>query len=197
MNKPGHAPTINKADTGVELRKRREKDRHPTPCTAAAPAFLSLMQPEFVYFGSGQQAPRNLLSNFSAVELVFTDTHICPEMIAVNPLLGEWMAGRAVYFPSSEHLWQALKAKTFNTFLAFSTGGRLSGGDVLNAIYREKGLRKWVWWMRKSCVGIAAKLAANPKHAVVLDLVGKMDYRRERLLPQVELAIWLAILRLK
>jgi predicted NAD-dependent protein-ADP-ribosyltransferase YbiA (DUF1768 family) len=155
------------------------------------------MQPTYIYFNSNANAPRHLLSNFSAAPIVFTEAHICPAIGDVCPRIYEWMQERTLTFPSSEHLWQALKAATLDVFLAFASGGRLSGCDVLMAIYDEKGLNKWKWWMRKGCVGIAAKLAANPKHKIRLDLVGKMHYAREQLPLPLEQEVWLAILRLK
>ena len=153
--------------------------------------------PSFIYFNSNAQAPRHLLSNFSAATIVFTAADVCPAMRGVCPSLDRWMQGRVATFPSSEHLWQSLKAKSLDAFLAFTSGGCCAGCDVLLAIYGEKGLRKWQWWMRKGCVGIAAKLASNPKHKIRLTLVGMMDYSREHLGADAERAVWLTILRLK
>lgn len=156
-----------------------------------------MLQSPFLYFNSGAQEPWNLLSNFNAATIIFTANDICAEMRMVCPRIDEWMHERMVAFPSSEHLWQALKATTREAFVSFAVGGRCSGVEVLLGIYGDKGLAKWRWWMRKGNVGIAAKLAANPTHKVVLDLVGRMDYTRERLDADVERGIWLAILRLK
>jgi predicted NAD-dependent protein-ADP-ribosyltransferase YbiA (DUF1768 family) len=151
----------------------------------------------YLYFNSAAQQPWHLLSNFSAATLVFTQSDICAGMRTTCPHIDAWMQDRMVVFPSSEHLWQALKATTREAFVAFAVGGRCSGAEVLLGIYGDKGLDKWRWWMRKGNMGIAAKLAANPKRAVVLDLVGRLDYSRERLAADVERDIWLTILRLK
>ena len=156
-----------------------------------------MLQSPFLYFNSGAQQPWNLLSNFSATTLVFTQPDISAGMRTICPHIDAWMHERMVVFPSSEHLWQALKATTREAFVAFAVGGRCSGAEVLLGIYGDKGLAKWRWWMRKGNVGIAAKLAANPKRAVVLDLVGRLDYAREQLAADVERDIWLTILRLK
>lgn len=155
------------------------------------------MQSPYLYFNSGAQEPWNLLSNFNATTIIFTFNDITSDMLKACPCLDAWMYERMVVFPSSEHLWQALKAKTREAFVAFAVGGRCSGAEVLLSIYGEEGLDKWRRWMRKGNVGVAAKLAATPKHAVVLDLVGGLDYSRERLPSLTERGIWLAILRLK
>jgi hypothetical protein len=157
------------------------------------------MNPPHVYFGSNAQAPLHLLSNFNAARLVLGLESVSPALATLCPSIGEWITkgGGALVFPSSEHLWQALKAKSCEIFLEFTVGGRFARVDVLLDIYGEKGLQKWRWWMRNSNVGIAAKLAANPKHKVRLNLVGKMAYERESLSLQLEQTVWMTILRLK
>jgi predicted NAD-dependent protein-ADP-ribosyltransferase YbiA (DUF1768 family) len=168
---------------------------------------------EFVYFYSNAVEPYYQLSNFYQTMVHFKREHVIPEMLRYCPKLNEWLGEEGRIFPSSEHVWQSLKARDLATFLAFVQGGRFADMLVFfQAFYQNVAARsnkewfklvaqKCTFWGRKNMVGIAAKMAAEPKNAFKLGLLvdnqDKMDYRLERLTPAVERAIWLTILRQK
>jgi predicted NAD-dependent protein-ADP-ribosyltransferase YbiA (DUF1768 family) len=157
---------------------------------------------DFVYFNSSAKAPYNLLSNFSAAPIVLqsTDTEALRELSAANDKIAEFVGERAE-FPSSEHLWHALKATDVETFRRFVVGGVLAECDasVFDVFFPGKGAAKRAYWMRKDNVGIIPKMAANPKYAKRLGFSKRrpLEYARERLPYGVERAVWMTTLRLK
>ena len=130
------------------------------------------------------------------------------------PELKGWLGPEGQVFPSSEHLWQALKAKNLRTFLRFTVGGDFGSwapdvfvrttlrNKVKNLSARKAlllGQSKVVHWAKKQNIGILAKIAANSEYAadLQLDEIGDMNYAREHLPDDVERAVWLAILKQK
>jgi predicted NAD-dependent protein-ADP-ribosyltransferase YbiA (DUF1768 family) len=122
-------------------------------------------------------------------------------MRQVNPVLEEWIDSLdGVTWPSSEHLWQSLKAKTFDMFCAFLRNGNfgtLSDEKMKDLFGPEFSAKRWA---RKSMVGIMAKMAVrdDPKLRRRMGIPATdLDYTREKLSPQLERRVWLDILRLK
>lgn len=107
-------------------------------------------------------------------------------------------------YPSTEHAWQARKARRQHVRHMFAVGGSLAqlADATLQRFYpktsADKIKKKVAYWMRGKSVGIVAKLAANEKHAKKLGFtLGDFDYAMEHL-PEHELErIWLGLLRAK
>jgi predicted NAD-dependent protein-ADP-ribosyltransferase YbiA (DUF1768 family) len=161
-----------------------------------------------VFFFSNAAHPLCLLSNFATARVVVraSDDATVSALSLVQPLIRTFLASlenHEAVFPTSEHVWQSLKALDLTTFREFTVSGRFGAWDsnVFVATKRgdvDKGKRGMTHWMRKDMLGIQAKLAANPKHGKALELgATKMNYVRERLASDVERTVWLAILRLK
>ncbi len=177
----------------------------------------------FSYFGSNASGDMKKLSNFFAcpVRLTRADLVSTPVLSTLVPDLSEWLGADGLVFPSSEHLWQALKARNAPTLRRFAVGGDLAilspglfqrttllaqarkvwrgKGDTIVSLKKLDGasLKKVVYWEKRG-VGIAAKLASKEAYGQTLELGPEhMDYARETLAPDVERAIWLLVLRLK
>lgn len=75
-----------------------------------------------LYFFSKAKSVFRALSNFSGVTICVTLDGLATAIKERQPLLSAWLAqngGRAT-FPSSEHLYQSLKARHFDAFRAFT-----------------------------------------------------------------------------
>ena len=97
----------------------------------------------FLYFGSDCKSGACQLSNLLAHEVTF-EGHT---------------------YPSVEHTYQAAK---FPPLLRdqFATGGDLAAWDAMRFfVPADKVDAKVAFWLKKSMVGILAKMASNPKHA--------------------------------
>lgn len=158
---------------------------------------------DFLYFGSGSKAPYQLLSNFARAPIVVTRATLTihPALALAQPRLAEFLTKQDGFtFPTSEHVWQSTKATTLGAFRAFTTEGRFGRWDanIFAALYSktDKAKAKFDYWHKRDMLGIQAKLASSAKHAKRLG-VTDMDYSRETLAPDVERAVWLAILQLK
>lgn len=162
----------------------------------------------FAYFGSGCKSPMHMFSNFYNAPLELTT--VTPAMAKVRPWLAEDLAimGGELVFPSSEHLWQALKSRDRVTLEAFTTTGRF--GSLTPAAFlpfvkktataveqQVEATKKCAYWAKKDMVGILAKLAANSKYARHLGNVVLNYADGEQLSPVLLQEVWLDILRLK
>jgi predicted NAD-dependent protein-ADP-ribosyltransferase YbiA (DUF1768 family) len=179
---------------------------------------------DYIYFSSRGKAPWHELSNFASVPLTLTPALVLasPILSLVQPrLLGFVSEKEEVIFPSTEHIWQALKARDSATFFAFTVHGTFGSWNpnvfALTVARKippkaKKGKKKSItleefviskmnqWRTRgnKNNIGIQAKLAANPTYAKPLGLSeSQMAYDREHLDAATEQNVWLAILRLK
>lgn len=167
---------------------------------------------DYVYFGSSSRLP--ILSNFAHITLSVTPLNLPPLLKTRCPALVkalEHSPTRALSFASLEHLYQGTKACDEATLLRFTTSGDLGSWNptifdrtlvpksIKNLDERANAaLKKMNYWRKKKCIGILAKLAANPKHGRVLQLgTQKMNYNMEILEPEDEQALWVAILKLK
>jgi predicted NAD-dependent protein-ADP-ribosyltransferase YbiA (DUF1768 family) len=160
---------------------------------------------EYLKFHATGEEPLYVLSNFYRAGITVTHRALPDTFVELNPALPSWMEiVGTLEFSSSEHLWQALKAKKLHILQEFTRGyrlGDLTPQSLMNFYPRltvDKLKRKYAHWAKKHSVGIIAKLASNPKHAKKLGWTGDdMDYARER--PSAELLkrVWLDILRLK
>ena len=154
------------------------------------------------YFGSGQARPLALLSNFAAAPIHLSALTLPVSLKRLAPDWPAWLGLRGRTFPSSEHVWQALKAYDQETFEAFCDDGRFTTVEAvfLPLFGRDppKAQRKILYWTSRGMVGIAAKMAVNPKYWAALGLGRKaILVGREQLDPDLERDVWLAILRAK
>lgn len=180
-----------------------------------------------LFFGSNSP-PYQSFSNFYYTSIEVTRATLGEDgvaaLLAVCPSLCNWLDHPDEHhvFPSSEHVWQSLKATDSSTRYQFTTQGYLGQWNInhfLDTGAEQKALAKQhkaarlgksyagtalseataslAYWQNKHMIGIVAKMAANPKHAEALEVVDGMDYGRETLAPEVERAAWLAILHLK
>ena len=184
------------------------------------------MAADFLYFGSGS-ADYTRLSNLYHCTVTLTLATLDPALMRRQPQLVSWMeqaVDRTVTFPSVEHLYQALKARDHGTFLRFTTGGNLAqwnpyfflltvvpgkkhkyakklGRRVQTLTAEELGklaTSSMKHWQRRNLLGVVAKLAANIRHGPALDLgPTRFDYAAERLPPDQERDLWLALEKLK
>lgn len=164
------------------------------------------MAQPYVYFKSTGKAPYNQLSNFFHAPITVTTKDVPVAMSQLCPGIREWLPAT---FPTSEHLWQALKARDQATFLRFTTTGDLGAWNpdvfakTVAYLVKDKiemaarAQKKLAEWKKKNNLGIQAKLAANPDYAQRLNLAGHMNFEREHLAADVERIVWLAILKLK
>jgi predicted NAD-dependent protein-ADP-ribosyltransferase YbiA (DUF1768 family) len=169
-----------------------------------------------VMFGSNAYGDMHKLSNFYATDLLLRPADLTPELLSVCPNLKDWVPAGGLFFPTSEHLWQALKATDKQTFLRFTSAGDLGLWKVSifantvapSKLAKEKkndmaelarvALKGMLHWQKKHNLGIQAKLAANKKYAKKLNLdKGRMNFEREHLAPATERSVWLTILKLK
>ena len=107
-------------------------------------------------------------------------------------------------YTSSEHIWQASKARSKRIAKLFIKDGAL--GSLTAAALKkffprttdEKVAKKLKYWSRGDSVGILAKMASNKKHAKKIG-IEPSDYNYEiEHLPESELEErWLPILRAK
>jgi predicted NAD-dependent protein-ADP-ribosyltransferase YbiA (DUF1768 family) len=166
----------------------------------------------FIYFGSSSKLPE--LSNFYHTSITVTLNTLPDALLRRCPALGNALAHSAsesLVFPSSEHLYQGSKARTEATVLRFTVDGDLGSWNpnifnntlvpkkVLDLRTRaELAIKKMNFWKKKNCIGILAKLAANPTHGRALGLsASTMAYDLERLSPEAERELWLGLLGLK
>jgi predicted NAD-dependent protein-ADP-ribosyltransferase YbiA (DUF1768 family) len=169
-----------------------------------------------VMFGSNAYGDMHKLSNFYASELVLRPADLTPELLSLCPNLKDWVPAGGLFFPTSEHLWQALKATNRATFLRFTSAGDLGLWKVSifantvapSKVEKEKkndmselarvATKSMIHWQKKHNLGVQAKLAANKKYAKKLNLdKGRMNFEREHLAPATERSVWLTILKLK
>jgi predicted NAD-dependent protein-ADP-ribosyltransferase YbiA (DUF1768 family) len=156
---------------------------------------------EMIKFDSDAVDGYHVLSNFYRSPITIADYQITQAMRQVNPLLDEWFNSfDVVTWPSSEHLWQSLKATTLGMFCAFLSKGNLGtlSDERMKDLFGPQFSAKK--WMKKSMVGIMAKMAVrdDPK---IRRRMGISDtalfYHREKLNPETERQVWLDILSLK
>lgn len=181
---------------------------YPGACEGLLPEELQYYR----YFGSGSKVPYNLMSNFAHIHIVMAYDEVPAALMKLCPDFAKWIPRYVgIRFPSSEHLWQALKANNAKTFYDFTIDGRwgrLSAAAFLafapktqSAGEQQKwALGKYQVWSAKDNVGILAKMASNPDYAEQLNYVPGEDmiYERETpATPELEKEVWLAILRLK
>jgi len=159
-----------------------------------------------IKFNASCKAPYHELSNFAQVTVTLSPALVeaTPSFLAIQPQLLIFLDNTERTFPSTEHLWQSLKALDRATFLAFTTTGRFGTWDpdfflsVVNKKHPEKALVEMKRWQQKNLIGIMAKLAASKHTEKVLGLEGHLQYNHEYALSaEVEQEVWLAILRLK
>jgi len=169
----------------------------------------------YLYYWSGAKDPYYRFSNFFESKITFTSQDAPDAMRRLCPDLDAWLGNEGMEFASSEHLWQALKARDRETFVAFTSRGRFS--DMPNffawvSVSPAEAATKCAHWGPKNMIGIVPKMAVNRKHAPYLDLIYpealhkprmtdedyRLNYIDEGKLPAAdEREIWLAILRAK
>lgn len=165
-------------------------------------------------FGSNAKGDLHKLSNFYATEVLLRPSDLTPALLSVCPNLKDWVPASGLFFPTSEHLWQALKATDKATFLRFTSNGDLGRWNVsifantvapgkcenkedMSELARQ-ATKSMMHWQKKHNLGVQAKLAANETYAENLNLdKGRMNFEREHLLPATERSVWLTILKLK
>ena len=123
-------------------------------------------------------------------------------MLTINPSLEKWFEMSSTdfwSFDTVEHVWQALKATRYDTFLQFMSGSRLSKFDpeIFNVFFPGQGQQKYNYWSKKNNNGIIPKLASNPKYGRALGIHTTMDYTRERLNEDLLRSVWTFLLRKK
>lgn len=156
------------------------------------------------------------LSNFHKITLRLHRRDYPSLVLETFPLLKERFPDEETeaVFTSTEAAWQALKARNLYTFRRFESHGDI-GGEVTPASFApflpkkwrtdlEKRQSKYFYWIeskhgiRYDNVGIISKMAANPKYGKVLQLGPEnMQYDREYLAPDIEKAVWIALLKAK
>jgi hypothetical protein len=173
-------------------------------------------------FGSSMARPLNLLSNFAATPIRMWLADVTPEMALFCPEIASFVASacgedgqRPLVFPSSEHVWQALKARDVDTFLDFTLAGRwgqLDTAAFLPFYPKKSGTvhelqafaeAKVAHWGKKQNVGILAKMATSARYT--RSVGGKLWYpSKVQGAADLEDAqhpgmwdVWLQILRLK
>ena len=144
---------------------------------------------QIVQFNSNAKVPYNILSNFNYAPIIME--HINDSALILCPDLGEWFSiCDRIEFPSSEHMWQALKSRNYETFIKFLIGGDFGSLSVnffskvipqtsrKNPNYDkfEAAEGKVKYWSKKNNVGIIAKMTVNKTHSRKLDLVGDIKY---------------------
>jgi predicted NAD-dependent protein-ADP-ribosyltransferase YbiA (DUF1768 family) len=118
-----------------------------------------------------------------------------------------------LHFPTSEHPWQALKAKNWETFSMFMTGGALAKltPEVMARLEARSndpariearlavGTKNAATWTQdgRAMAGIVPKLAVNPERARALGLALQTTDDYEYLTPATEAAVWHEILMAK
>ncbi len=155
----------------------------------------------------GSNSTNRWASNFWRC-LIALNTERADALACVNPDFPQWTArctqehGRCVFI-STEHAWQALKARDYDTFMRFTERGDLSAFSpnfwVRIGLLAIDAARKFQFWSRLGpMVGILAKLATNPKYGAALQLGNlHMMYTREHLPANDERAVWMILLRSK
>jgi len=132
------------------------------------------------WFGStGGQTPlkeSSLLSNFSMAKIQ-PDRALADALREARPdLFPDPVKTQTLVFPSTEHVWQALKCKDAACLKAFTSSGSLGSFAALQA---TPGFFKAFWpkradispaWLKYNLVGILAKMATDPKRAKKLHL---------------------------
>ncbi len=166
-----------------------------------------MSSPPHLYFCSNGKAPYYKLSNFYHAPITLRRVEDAPTCCALSPALASALAGPAarewagLCFPSSEHLWQALKAHNVQTLMRFTTTGDLGqwAPDTFAALFgRAKGGTKMAYWRKKQMIGIVAKAAVHPDRAAALALDNtQLAYGRENLELRTEYGVWREILMLK
>jgi len=120
-----------------------------------------------VYFGSGAKGDQlRMLSNFAACEIL-----VDPASIPVEaPGVPACWAGLTtpLRFPSTEHVWQAFRARNQATFLRFTVDGDL--GRWAPTVFAkgpdpEAAAKKMNFCRKQHMIGIIAKMASNETHA--------------------------------
>lgn len=157
---------------------------------------------DFIYFNSAAKYPYNLLSNLNYAPIIISKDEISKDMLTINPSLEKWFEMSSTdfwSFDTVEHVWQALKATRYDTFLQFMTGRRLSKFDaeIFDVFFPGQGQQKYNYWSKKNNNGIIPKLASNPKYGRALGIHTTMDYTRERLNEDLLRSVWTFLLRKK
>jgi predicted NAD-dependent protein-ADP-ribosyltransferase YbiA (DUF1768 family) len=150
---------------------------------------------DFLYFGSRMSQPWNKLSNFFSTDIsllvealdeksILYHHNIAKGLLAVQPRLREFMQAAldhyhaektpqdarkaGVSWPSSEHLWQSLKAtnaQTFARFLSSPRWGDLAQGSphlLFNVAIADKGGKAyWARLLQKKGQRVVAELKAK------------------------------------
>jgi predicted NAD-dependent protein-ADP-ribosyltransferase YbiA (DUF1768 family) len=179
-----------------------------TPTTPQSPKSPKSPRPYDVVAFTPQRAPQSLLqfgsgskvrhfSNFFAAPITATAADVPPDMLAQWPRLADWLAVPRD-FTCTEALWQALKARTLDTFLAFtSTGrfGRLPAPGAADIFPDKTNASLLAYWGPRSCEGVVPKMAVLPARAHRLGL--DLDHLCERLETDLEVQVWQWILLLK
>jgi len=154
-----------------------------------------------VKFNSGLGPVVRPLSNFYACTITL-DTKDIPEKIQKHFLILQNIQPGAYTFASTEHLWQALKARTVDCWSRFLVGGIWGGFldqypfDQDSASQRPKD-QTFGYWKKKNCVGVIAKMAVNLARVKRHGWQNLLNLTHERLEEQMEEQVWLWILRMK
>jgi hypothetical protein len=165
---------------------------------------MQQQQQQIFKMGSGAQAEGRIHSNLFLAPALYTRAAVGAEAERVNPHANAWLGDAGVWFDTSEAFWQALKAKDARTFLRFARGGDLADFSpqfwVRLGMTPDKAAKKYTTWAKRkgNLAGIVCKLASNAKHGRKLGLSeANYAYEREFLAPDVEHAVWLALLACK
>ena len=153
-----------------------------------------------VYFSSSSAPPNHLLSNFNAAPIKVTRDDLDGPLLEACPEINKFVGLEGVVFKSTEHAWQALKAKDKSTFDRFVDGDLAWFNEpVFEVFFPGQGAKKLAHWAKKNNVGIVPKMAANKRYAKRLNFKYKhsLDYSREKLPTNLERRVWNKLLRLK
>lgn len=157
-----------------------------------------------IEFHSSKAAPVYIFSNFHRAPILFTADMVPAAMQRKWPKLVSWLNKTPAHFPSSEHLWHALKALDYNTFRAFTSTGilaRYPNPSLLDSALVRAGVKAGAFWQKKDMIGIVPKMVVNPKSgiAAILNLnLRFLETTPDLLLsPAIEKIVWLTILRQK
>lgn len=131
---------------------------------------LSIMA-NTIYFGSNAKPPYFRLSNFFKADICFCDSladhHALGFFKTAYPVFMKVLKKhRYLVFPSVEHAYQSLWAKTEKALLCFTKGGTLGRLtiDAMKIFFPKNAEKKLTYWSKKRMVGILAQMASREKH---------------------------------
>jgi hypothetical protein len=106
-------------------------------------------------------------------------------------------------YASTEHLWQSLKCATMSGVRRFTVTGDIGNPEKFGEVMRKMGGKDGSFWLKKKCIGVAAKMAVHPSRASsVMQLTLSVYRKTDEVMSSGtndsrERRLWMEILRLK